>query len=303
MKILTIGAGAYGLALSSILIKNNEVVVYSRIQEEIENLKNTNKNEKLFGNMELPKNIKYTNNIENIEVDMILLAVPTNIIEQELKKLPQKLKTKPIIITSKGIYKNKYAYEIVKNNMNTKKIYIISGPGFAIDIIKKQRVTLTLAGKNTKNIKKIFENTTIKIEETKDIIGTEICGTLKNIFAIGAGILEGLEASESTKASYLTKIINETKEIIKINNGKEKTILLSCGIGDIILTCTCKTSRNYTLGYKIGKKEDIEEYIKNTTIEGLNAIESFKEVQSKTIQTIYSIIKKDKQEKTMLEII
>lgn len=289
MNILTIGAGAYGLALSTILSEKNKVTIYSSLEEEINILNKTHKNEKLFPNIKLSKEIKFINKIDN-KYDLIVLALPTNIIEQELLKIKGKIKETPILVTAKGIYQKELPYQIVKRIVKTKKIYALSGPSFAKDVIEKQHLTLTLAGNNNLNI--FNENT--KIEYTKDIIGTELCGMVKNIYAIGAGMLDGMNASESTKAAYLTNIINETSRIIKKLGGKKDTILLSCGIGDTILTCTSKSSRNYTLGIMIGKKQNIETYIKKTTVEGINSLKELKNVinikEFNIIDTIYNII-------------
>lgn len=309
MKILIIGAGAYGLALSNVLNDKNKITIYSSLKNEIDNLKNTHKNETLFPNITLPNNIEFTNKIENIKTDIILIALPTNIIEQEIIKIKENIKNIPIIIASKGIYKEKFVHEIIKEILPDNQLIVLSGPSFAKDLIEKQNITLTLAGKNIENIKQIFNEEYNTIETTEDIIGTEICGTLKNIFAIGSGILEGLNKSESTKASYLTKIINEIKIIVEQFNGNKETILLSCGIGDIILTCTSKSSRNYKLGYLIGNKIDtheLEEYIKKTTIEGLNSLVEFKKIinkkhiESKTLDNIYEIIYNNKKPEEIL---
>ena len=294
MKILIMGAGAYGLALANILSDKNEVTVYSSIKEEIENLKATRKNERLFKDVILPEKIKYTDEIEESEI--IVIALPSKIIKQELEKQKEKLKNKIIILASKGITQSKFLHEIVKETLNTEKIYAISGPSFAKDVIEKQAITLTLSGNNTEIIKSIFNEQYIKIEETEDIFGTEICGALKNTFAIGAGILEGLDASESTKAAFLTKTVNDIKKIIKIFGGNENTILQACGIGDIILTCTSKSSRNYTLGYMLGKNMNTKEYLETTTVEGITTLLEFKQVleqkniKIKIINIIYDII-------------
>lgn len=304
MNILTIGAGAYGLALSTILSDKNDVTVYSSIKEEIEELKKTYKNEKLFPNIELPKTIKFTNKIEK-KYDLIILALPTNIIKEELEKLKEKINNIPIIITSKGMNDNKFSYEIVKEILDSEDIFILSGPSFAIDTIKKQTISLTVAPKNIPNI---FNEKYIKIETTEDIQGIEICGMIKNIYAIGSGILEGLNASESTKAAFLTKIISETKNIIKKYNGNESTIFLSCGIGDILLTCTSKNSRNYKLGYIIGNKsnnKEINDYINTTTIEGLKSLLEFKNrfEYENIINTIYDVIYNKKNPEDLIKII
>ena len=302
MNILIIGAGAYGLALSSLLSEKNEVTVYSSLEEEINNLNKTHKNEKLFPNIKLPKKIHFISKIEK-EYELTIIALPANIIEQELLKIKSNIKNTPIIIASKGIYNKEFLYEIVKNIVKSNNIYILSGPSFAKDIIEKQPITLTLAGKY--NLKNIFPQN-ITLEYTKDIIGTEICGVLKNIYAIGSGMLEGMNLSESTKASYLTKVLNEMKNIIIKLNGNEKTILQSCGIGDTILTCSSINSRNYKLGYMIGKKENIEEYIKTTTIEGINSLKEIKKIinteEFKIIDTIYNIIYNNEPIERIIEV-
>lgn len=302
MKILIIGAGAYGLALSTILSDKNEVTVYSSLKEEIDNLNKINKNKK----------IKYINNTKNTDVETVIIALPSKIIKQELEKIKDILTNKKIIIASKGISEKKFVHQIVKEIINTDKLYILSGPSFAEDTIKRQIIILTLAGKNTSKIKKIFNEQYIKIEETEDIIGTEICGALKNIYAIGSGMLKGLNASESTKAAFLTRIINDTQKVIKMFDGNPNTILLSCGIGDILLTCSSEKSRNFTLGYMIGKntsKKQIKEYINTTTIEGLTSLTEFKNILSmcekniEIINLLYDIIHNGKNPKQVLSYI
>jgi glycerol-3-phosphate dehydrogenase (NAD(P)+) len=297
MKILIIGAGAYGLALSTILSEKNEVIVYSSLKEEIEKLKQTNQNEKLFPNFKFPKNIKYTYNIEE-KVDIAVLALPTNIIENELLKIKNKIKNIPIIITSKGLYEKKFVHQIVKDTLKTDNIHILSGPTFAKDVITKNPISLTLAEKN--DIKEIFNEEYVTIIKTDDIIGTEICGVVKNIYAIGSGILEGMNQTDSTKAAYLTKVINETMKIIESLGGKKETIMLPCGIGDTILTCTSKNSRNYTLGYMIGNKknkEQINEFLKTNTVEGMNSLIEIKRIldinQFTILKTINNIVNED----------
>ena len=248
MNIVILGAGAYGLALANILSDKNKVNVYSVKQEEIDNLNKTYKNNIILPNVELSKNITFTADDDVIRnADLIVIAIPTNYIDEVIKNIKHKInKNTKICIAAKGINKNlnKFPYEIVKQETKNKNIYILSGPSFAIDTAKKEKIILTLAGNKAEQIKDIFPENYVKIETTKDIIGTQVCGTIKNIFAIASGILEGMNASDSTKAAFLTKVINETNDIILKLNGSKTTILNACGIGDILLTCTSKNSRN-----------------------------------------------------------
>lgn len=303
MNIVILGAGAYGLALANILSDKNKVTVYSVKQEEIDNLNKTYKNNIILPNVELSKNITFTADEDVIRnADLIVIAIPTNYIDEVIKNIKHKInKNTKICIAAKGINKNlnKFPYEIVKQETKNKNIYILSGPSFAIDTAKKEKIILTLAGNKAEQIKDIFPENYVKIETTKDIIGTQVCGTIKNIFAIASGILEGMNASDSTKAAFLTKVINETNDIILKLNGSKNTILNACGIGDILLTCTSKNSRNFSLGYLIGQNEDktkIQNYINNTTVEGLEALISIKEVlktrniNNEIINLIYNVI-------------
>lgn len=304
MKILILGAGAYGLALANILNDKNDVTVYSVIKKEIDDLNQTYCNEKLFPNVLLPKSIKFTNDIELAvkNIELIIIAIPTNYIDDTLKLLENKISTNiNILVASKGINSttHKFAYDIIKERLKSDNIYIISGPSFAIDTIKKEHIILTLAGENTEKIKNIFPEEYIKIETTTDIIGVELAGTLKNIFAIACGILEGMNVSESTKASFLNKIVIETKNLIISFGGHYETIFNSASIGDIILTCSSKKSRNFSLGYLIGSvndKNEVKEYLKNNTVEGIDALISIKNIlkekniNNTLINLIYEII-------------
>lgn len=317
MNILILGAGAYGLALANILIDKNKVTVYSVIEKEINSLKQTYKNEKLFPNIELSKKINFTNDIDTAvkNINLIIIAIPTNYIEDTIKLLKNKINNNiNICIASKGINDdtNKFAYDIVENILKTKNISILSGPSFAIDTIKKETIILTLAGNNLNEVKDIFPSDYIKIETTNDIIGVELSGTLKNIFAIACGILEGINASESTKASFLTNVINETKNLIVEFGGNQDTIFCSSGIGDIILTCSSKKSRNFTLGYLIGQNTDknkIDEYLNKTTVEGLDALLSIKKllveqnINNELINLIHDIVNNHTEPSSLLKYI
>ena len=154
MKILILGAGADGLALANILNDKNEVTVYSVIKKEIDDLNQTYCNEKLFPNVLLPKSIKFTNDIELAvkNIELIIIAIPTNYIDDTLKLLENKISTDiNILVASKGINSttHKFAYDIIKERLKSDNIYIISGPSFAIDTIKNEHIILTLAGENT----------------------------------------------------------------------------------------------------------------------------------------------------------
>ena len=126
-------------------------------------------------------------------------------------------------------------------------------------------IGLSLATTNNKTKKiviKALACDTLKIRTTNDFLGVELCGTLKNIIALASGMLDAIDASESTKAMFLTESLNDTRKLIKKLGGNEKTILSFAGFGDILLTCTSTSSRNYSFGKLIGSGANKKEQFK-----------------------------------------
>lgn len=319
MKIGILGAGAYAMAISNIISDNkHQITIWTDFVQEKEILEKTRQNPSKIPNFYLPKQIKITNDIKDviIEKDVLILAVPTQFLESVCQKMQPFIKNNHIIIASKGIDEKKYilVHQIIKNNLSTNNVAILSGPTFAVDIPKKYPLGLSIATKSveTKELaKKIFENKYVNLDYTTDILGTELCGAIKNIYAIVMGILEGLNCNESTKAMFITQIIIEVKKIITVLGADDNTILSYAGIGDIFLTCNSKNSRNYYYGQMIGKKiekEEIEDYLQQNTVEGihtLNAISVILKdnfVKYKIIYTLYDVIKNEKKPEQILAI-
>ena len=160
---------------------------------------------------------------------------------------------------------------------------------------------LAVASKNPETIKRAknaLQNKYIKLRETSDVIGVEVCGSIKNVIALSSGMLAGLGANDSTTAMLLTEAIHDMKEIIEAFKGDKKTVLSFAGFGDLLLTCTSVKSRNYTFGKLIGQKkssQELQEYLKNTTVEGYYTLESIykllknKKVSIPIIDLIYDI--------------
>ena len=313
MKTCVLGTGAYGLALASILIRNNnEVIMWTHSEDEYNDLLKR-KSSKLDGYI-IPDGINFTTNIKDaiIGSDLIVIAVPAFAFEDTVKLMSKYiLKKQFVLIATKGIQQNTCLFlnDVFAKYLNN-PLAVISGPTFAVDIIKEVPIGLSLATKSNKAemvVRKCFENDKTKFRRTKDIIGVEICASIKNVMAIASGMLEGMGASDSTRALFLTESMNDIKELIDALGGKKKTILSFAGFGDILMTCTSKSSRNFSFGYLIGSgasHEEVNEYLENTTVEGMYTLKSIhklvrkKNVKMPIINLIYDIIegKKNKEE-------
>lgn len=296
MKITILGAGAYALGLASKLNQNyKDIVIWSKVKSEIDVLKKTRTNEKAIPNFKLPSNIKFTTNLDIATKDseIIIIAVATKYIQSVCEELKQFITNQHVVIASKGIEETscKFASKLVIDILNTKRICTISGPSFAKDMVTKEAIGLSLAATNTttkKVVSEAFSSSNLKIRSTNDFVGVELCGTMKNIIAIASGILDGMKASESTKAMFLTECLNDVRKLIRKFGGNEKTILSYAGFGDIILTCSSTSSRNYKYGKLLGENKSsklLNKFLEENTVEGINTLKSiYKLVKSKKIK-------------------
>lgn len=288
MKIGILGAGAYGMAMASVFDNNgHKIKIWSNSEEEVNLLLTNHKSNKI--DYIIPDDFVITTDMKLVvmDADIIVIAVPSEFVRNVCMELNKYLKKEQVIcIASKGIENNSCLFmdEVVRQNINGNNIAVISGGTFAEDMVKEVPVGLTLATEKKlagDMILKAMENDYVKINITDDIIGTEICGSIKNVFAIAAGMLEGMKYPESTKSLFMTEVVNDIKFLIKSLGGKEETVLSFAGIGDILLTCSSSKSRNYTLGKMIGEereRQEIKQYIDSSTIEGLYTLNSIKKL-------------------------
>ena len=314
MKVGILGAGAFGIALASILHRNNVYIEMWTHNEEERNVLDKDRVSSRLKNYNIPKDIVFTTDLESTikDKDLIVMAIPAFAFEDVTIKMSKYIKkNQPVLIATKGIQQNTCLFlnQIFSNYLKN-SYAVISGPTFAVDMVVNAPVAFTLATKNTETemiVRKCFENDTTKFRRSKDIVGIEICGSIKNVMAIASGMLDGMGATDSTRALFLTESMNDIKELINALGGKKKSILSFAGFGDILMTCTSPNSRNFSFGYLIGKgatQEEIDEYLKNTTVEGMYTLKSIhklvrrKKVKMPIINLIFDIIngKKDKEE-------
>lgn len=317
MKISVIGLGIYSLAISKSLAKKeeNKIMVWTENNEKAEEFKKTKKIKSVY-DTKIPNNIKVSTSLEEVLKDTDLIYIITaskyvDIITHKMKEFYNK--DIPVCIASKGIEESQEELlsNIVKKNLKTSNIAVISGPTFAVDILNNEPVALALASVSSKAqelVMNTLANDTLKLRPTKDMIGIQMCGATKNVIAIASGILSGLGYSNSTQSFLINESIHDIKNIIKVFKGKPKTILSFAGIGDLMLTCTSSKSRNFSFGYTIGSTKNpkkIKEYLINNTVEGYNTLEViYKMLEKKNspielITVIYNIVYNDEDPNTL----
>ena len=317
MNITIIGTGAYSLSIAKRLSKNedNKIKLWTEDRKKEKEFKDTRKIKSIFANEVFDENIEVTANYEYAlkDTNVIFIMTTSNFVKQvsEIIKLYYKSNI-PVVIGTKGLdtESNKYPSQIVKKCLHTSKIAVIAGPSFAIDILNDQPLALTVATKKRsiyKLLQTLFKDQKVTLERSNDLMGVQLCSTLKNVYAIGSGILKGLGYPTSTQSIYLTKIVKELNEILYMFDSNEFTLFSLAGIGDLLMTCSDEKSRNYTYGTKLSSKskKDVETYLNKNTVEGYNALSSIynqlkkKRAKAPIIKTIYEIVFEDKDAKEL----
>ncbi len=276
-KVVVLGTGAWGTALANVLADSgNDVFMWGVNQSEVDDI-NKHHNKKYYGNKRINSRISASTNLKEalFRANYIVLAIPSIFLKDVLKSSKEFILNKPIIINAtKGLDPDTMSPwgDTIKEILSSNDVASLTGPSFAIDVIDKKPTIVNIVTKSESLFKKIsyiFNCDYFKIVNCKDENGSEICGAIKNLLAIGIGIAHENHNSINTVSALLTTGINEIKEIISLQNGEQKTILDYCGIGDIFLTCTSDKSRNFSFGKQLYKHGLNKSLIMNSnTVEG-----------------------------------
>jgi glycerol-3-phosphate dehydrogenase (NAD(P)+) len=284
MNILVLGAGTFGTAIANELSVNteNNVVLYSRNKDKVEEINNFNTNKSCFPNKHLTKFLSATSDKNEIKnADVIFIALPSSVIIENLDALQSYFKQDVLLVNlSKGLFANGVTIvESIQTSIGIDNVVTLKGPSFAVEVMEHADTMLTL-GYSTNHqyeiINTLIKNTSLHIDCTTDIRGVEVLSVLKNIYALVLGVVDAKYNSPNTRFMILTKAFSEARILLKSVGGSEDTLFLACGFGDFCLTSLNDLSRNRTLGLLIGKGFFSADYKSNSVIlEGLNAIEMF----------------------------
>jgi len=298
-KILVIGAGSWGTALANTLAYNNKnVFLWTEKQKISDQINKTKINKKYFKKILLHKNItSIFGKIDPKLYSFIFYVLPAKAFDKFLKNYLINNQVINFIICSKGLgEKGEFVSDLAKENLRIKNLFILSGPSFADEVILNKPTALSLAGKkHHETIGILFQSSNLRLYYSSHIKTLEFLGILKNIYALGAGIIDALNLGENAKASYLTRCLYEIKSTLKIKKLDQEQLFSLGGVGDLFLTSNSSKSRNYNFGYRLIKNK-----LKNSekiTIEGLNSIyviNKNKDIdfnQLPILKTIFNIIK------------
>jgi len=260
-KIGIIGAGSMGTALAqNVSHRVKEVILYARKQEIVESINNDRHNNYYFPNLLLNPNIHaslITNELDLIDFDAIIIAVPSSEVRNLVNVLSNKLTGKKIITVSKGLeYPSlKTMSEIISDELNNSSIGCLSGPNFADEIAYGHFAGITIGCNNPSfKVMASYLFGGFILDFSNDIRAVELCGVLKNVYAIGTGMWDSVYSSNNEHYTFLNMCYKEMCVFLKSMSYDTDILTKFCCFGDFNLTACVDKSRNRTLGLMVGKK-------------------------------------------------
>ena len=273
-NVVVLGAGNFGTCLAQHLARmGHQVFLWDRQIETIDGINLKRRNPKYLTQYELKPNIMGVHHLPKLsweEIGFVVVAIPTQAIRTVLKTHKDVFPSGLVWISAaKGMENETFEFptQIISNELGekiTRHPVCISGPSFAAEVMADQPTAISVASKDVdacKEVQALFHSGPFRAYTTQDVIGLELCGSLKNVIAIASGACSGLGYQENSKAALITRGLAEITRIGVALGADPLTFLGLGGIGDLLLTCGSQKSRNFTLGYRLGRGEKIQEIL------------------------------------------
>ena len=283
MKCAVLGTGSWGTALAQVLADNShDVLLWGINPNEVHDINDNHHNSKFF-ECRISEKLKASLDLSMIhDAELILLAVPSIAIEETLQKAVAELDHPVLIINvAKGFHpiSHKRLSVVIEETVpasDRKAVVSLIGPSHAEEVILRMLTAINAVSEDeaaAEQVQELFSNHYFRVYRNTDVIGAEIGVAVKNIMAIASGILEGIGQGDNARAALMTRGLAEMSRFGIALGGKKDTYLGLDGVGDLIVTCTSRHSRNFMAGYAIGRAGDAKSFLETNTktVEGISA--------------------------------
>lgn len=314
MKISVIGSGSWGTALAILLCSNgHQVTMWNRSPERVAQMKETGFNTRLK-DVQLPKELELTHDLSTVaDSGMIVMATPSFAVRESAEAIKPYLGNKPIIVcASKGIERGtSMRLSQVIHSVTGLECAVLLGPSHAEEVGRGKPTGCVAAAESEElscAVQDAFMNDRFRVYASSDIIGVELGSAFKNVIALAAGISDGMDCGDNAKALLMTRGLKETARLGVALGARAETFSGLSGVGDLIVTCTSRHSRNRTCGLLIGQgmtaRQAMEEV--GAVVEGYYAAKSAMELAEKAgVETpitaeIYRVLYEDKDPHTVV---
>ncbi|MDI6786299.1 MAG: NAD(P)H-dependent glycerol-3-phosphate dehydrogenase [bacterium] len=314
-RITLIGAGSWGTTLCILLHKNgHKVILWDFFKEHLAKIREELENKKYLPNISIPQGISFVSDINEAvkDAEYIVFAIPSHVLRDTASLIKSINKDKKIISVIKGIENNSFLRpsQIIEEVLPQfkKKVVVLTGPSHAEEVSKNIPTSVVVSAykiEDAKEVQKLFISPCFRVYTSQDLIGVELGGALKNIIAIAVGICDGLGLGDNTKAALMTRGLAEISRLGVTLNANPHTFAGLSGMGDLIVTCISKHSRNRFFGELIGKGYSLNKALSKMTMvaEGVRTTESIYNLASEIrvevpiCEQVYNILYEGKNPK------
>ena len=262
-RMAVLGAGAWGTALALTgLAAGRDTLLWVREDDVLASIQAERKNRFLPG-VTLPGELQVTGDLaQAAKADALLLVVPAQVLHGFARKLSPHLKPgTPLVICAKGIEKNsgKLVHEMVADAAPSAAVAILSGPSFARDVARGLPTAVTIAAKGdiAGRLQASLSTPAFRPYASDDVTGVALGGAAKNVYAIACGVVEGLALGENARAALLARSFAELARLGEALGARRETLEGLSGLGDLVLTATSTSSRNFSFGVALGRGQTV----------------------------------------------
>jgi len=291
MKTTVIGDGGWGTALAMVLNRNgHNVTVWGPFEKYLKTLQEKGENTTYLPGVALPASIQWTSDRKAAvaDADLIVLVVPSRFYKPVVESFKPYLSDQVLIVSAtKGLDEQTYErMSTVAEKIIGRPIAVLSGPSHAEEVARGIPCAVTIAHQDlavANQIQPFFINDTFRVYTQNDPIGVELGGALKNVIAIAAGIGDGMGFGDNSKAALMTRGLAEITRLGVALGARPETFSGLSGIGDLMVTCMSRHSRNRGVGERLGKGESLEEIMDSMKMvaEGVWNCQAAKDLASK----------------------
>ena len=287
LKIAVLGGGSFGTAMANLSSKNGcQVTLWVRDKRSVKSMQKTHINKKYLPDHKLDERLQFTHDLQAAVKgkDLIFVAVPSSAFRETLQKIAPFISAQAIVSLTKGMEKDTFALmsDVIADELPNVAFGVMSGPNLAKEIMNNMPSATVIASQSAAlrlAVQKALHSAFFRVFASDDLIGVELGGALKNIYAIAMGMAAAYDIGENTKAMILTRALAEMSRFGVQAGANPLTFLGLSGVGDLYATCSSTLSRNYQIGNMLGRGMSLDQAIKKLgqTAEGINTIQQVNE--------------------------
>ena len=282
LRVTVLGGGSFGTAMANTAVRNGcDTMIWIRDEAIAEEINRTHVNQRYLPDFQLEENLVAVSNLEKAvrDRDIILVAIPSHSFRDVLKQIRPFISSQAVVSLTKGVEAKTFCFmsDIIQQELPEIPFGVLSGPNLAKEIVAGQPAGTVIASHSELvryAVQQALHSALFRVFASDDVNGVELGGALKNIYAVAMGMAAAYNVGENTKSMILTRALAEMSRFAVKLGANPLTFLGLSGVGDLFATCNSPLSRNFQIGYALGKGKSLEQATKELgqTAEGINTV-------------------------------